>query len=160
MVRLIKLTPSEVIYRITVGMRISVDLPLHDSGVVSTEGEEVRVPRSEPHLGHVAAMALKRSELRAFNHGRVAIQLDVTVIIRSRHDLLPVGQRTVGPIGMVDVGAVLTRLPHALHSPTKSVRLGRPNFVSEVRRSASVLSAIRDCVVQDLVTAIIGANGR
>ena len=60
---------------------------------------------------------------------------------------------------MIDVGAVLTRLPDALHRPGKDTALSSPELVAVFRGTALDLSAVRDRVVQDLVGAIIRADG-
>lgn len=149
---------SCVVYRVACISSL-VDLPLHERGVVATEGEQIVVPRGEAHLRHVTAMSKQRCEGRALQAGWVAVQLDLAVIVRCSDDFFARGQGTVRPIRVVDVRAVLAWLPDALHGPTEHVALGVPKLITEVGSTTCVLSSIRDRVVQDLVRAIVGTNG-
>ena len=135
------------LYRASQSARSLGDLPLHGGSIVSSEREQIGVAPCEPHLRHVAAMAEKRRELAALDHRRVAIELNLAIVIGRGDDLLAVGQRSVRPIGVVDVGTVLARLPDALHGPAEHSALRVPDLVGEVRCAASVLDSIWDAVI-------------
>lgn len=60
---------------------------------------------------------------------------------------------------MVDVRAILTRLPATLHGPPKHAALCRPDLVAEIRSARCVLRAIRDGVVKNFVATAVSAYG-
>ena len=67
------------------------DLPLHDGGVVATERQQIGVPRVETYFSDVTAVTDQRLEARALLHGRVAVELDLTIIICRGDDFLTAG---------------------------------------------------------------------
>ena len=136
------------------------DLPLHDGGVVATQREQVVIPRGEANLRNVATVTQEWLKACAsVNHLRVSVQLDLAIVVCCGDDFLPAGQWTISPVRMIDVGAVLAWLPAALHGPPKNGALGVPGLILEVGSSARILRTIRNGVVQDLIGAIVGADG-
>lgn len=103
----------------------------------------------------MATVADQRLEARALLRGRVAVKLDLAIIVSRGDDLLSAFERAIRPVGMVDVRAILTGLPATRHGPGENAALRVPQLVSVVRGAARDLEAFRDRVVENLVGAVI-----
>ena len=93
-----------------------------------------------------------------FDHRWIAEHLNLTIVVASGNKLQTVVQRTMGSICVVDVGAILLRLPDALYGPPENATLSCPFLVPRVSSTTGILRAIWDGVVEDLVGSVIGAN--
>lgn len=80
----------------------------------------------------MAAVTDQRSELGVLHHRWVAIKLDLTIVVGCSHKLLTAGEWSVRPVGMVDIRAILTWLPAALHCPAEDAGLSAPKLISEI----------------------------